>query len=79
MPRGEGPLHATLSDREYQVFRFLVGGLSVTEIGSRLHLSAKTISTHKARLMEKLQIENNAELVHYAVRHRLTDDPDAPA
>jgi DNA-binding NarL/FixJ family response regulator len=79
MPRGEGPLHATLSDREYQVFRFLVGGLSVTEIGSRLHLSAKTISTHKARLMEKLQIDNNAELVHYAVRHRLTDDPDAPA
>jgi DNA-binding NarL/FixJ family response regulator len=78
MPHAEGPLHAALSDREYQVFRLLVGGLSVTEIGTRLHLSAKTISTHKARLMEKLHVENNAELVHYAVRHRLDDDPNAP-
>ena len=79
MPRAEGPLHASLSDREYQVFRLLVTGNSVSDIAEQLHLSAKTISTHKARLMEKLQVDNNAALVRYAVRHRLHDDPNAPA
>jgi DNA-binding NarL/FixJ family response regulator len=79
MPYAEGPLHATLSDREYQVFRLLVTGNSVSDIAEQLHLSAKTISTHKARLMEKLQVDNNAALVRYAVRHRLHDDPNAPA
>jgi DNA-binding NarL/FixJ family response regulator len=79
MPHAEGPLHATLSDREYQVFRLLVTGHSVSDIAGQLHLSAKTISTHKARLMEKLQVDNNAALVRYAVRHRLHDDPNAPA
>jgi DNA-binding NarL/FixJ family response regulator len=78
MPHAEGPLHATLSDREYQVFRLLVAGHSVGDIAEQLHLSAKTISTHKARLMEKLQVENNASLVRYAVTHRLHDDPNAP-
>jgi DNA-binding NarL/FixJ family response regulator len=79
MPHAEGPLHATLSDREYQVFRLLVTGNSVSDIAEQLHLSAKTISTHKARLMEKLEVDNNAALVRYAVRHRLHDDPNAPA
>jgi DNA-binding NarL/FixJ family response regulator len=73
MPNAEGPLHAALSDREFQVFNLLVSGLTVTEIAARLHLSAKTVSTHKARLMEKLQVDSNAELVHYAVKHRLSD------
>jgi DNA-binding NarL/FixJ family response regulator len=78
MPHADGPLHATLSDREYQVFRLLVNGLTVSEIALQLHLSAKTVSTHKARLMEKLGVTSNAELVHYALRHRLSDDPNAP-
>jgi len=73
------PLHVALSDREYQVFTRLVGGESVTAIAAALHLSAKTISTHKARLMQKLQVDNNAELVHYALKHRLVSDPNAPA
>jgi DNA-binding NarL/FixJ family response regulator len=72
------PLHATLSDREYQVFSRLVSGESVSEIALALHLSAKTISTHKARLMEKLRVANNTELVHYALKHRLVADPNAP-
>ncbi len=75
MPHSGGPLHETLSDREYEVFRLLVAGSSVSEIAERLHLSAKTVSTHKARLMEKLQVASNADLVHYAHRHRLADDP----
>ena len=78
MPNAEGPPHRTLSDREYQVFLLLVNGRTVTEIATELHLSAKTVSTHKARLMEKLGVENNAELIHYAVRHRLGDDSGLP-
>ena len=71
MPQAQGPLHARLSDREYQVFDLLVRGLSVSEIAQDLHLSAKTISTHKARLMEKLQVDNGADLVRYALEHGL--------
>ena len=52
-----------------------MSGHSVGDIAADLHLSAKTVSTHKARLMEKLGVGNNADLVHYAVRHRLIDDP----
>jgi DNA-binding NarL/FixJ family response regulator len=74
---GDGPAHASLSDREYQVFRLLVAGLSVTDIAERLNLSSKTISTHKARLMEKMAIGSSAELVRYAITHGLVDDQDA--
>jgi len=78
MPHADRPLHESLSDREYQVFRLLVNGETVSEIAVKLHLSAKTVSTHKARLMEKLQVASNAELVHYALKHRLSDDPNDP-
>jgi len=74
MPQTEGPPHTSLSDREYQVFRMLVSGRAVSEIASELNLSVKTVSTHKARLMEKMGIDNQAELVRYAMRHRLVDD-----
>jgi DNA-binding NarL/FixJ family response regulator len=77
MPHTDGPLHETLSDREFQVFRLLVNGRTVSDIAEQLHLSAKTVSTHKARLMEKLQVDSNAELIHYAVRHRLSDESGA--
>lgn len=78
MPQSEAPPHTTLSDREYQVFRMLVTGSSVSDIAAQLNLSAKTVSTHKARLLEKLGIANLAELVHYALRHRLVDDSGTP-
>ena len=77
MPHTDGPLHEALSDREFQVFRLLVNGRTVSDIAEQLHLSAKTVSTHKARLMEKLQVDSNAELIHYAVRHRLSDESGA--
>ena len=77
MPNAEGPLHGSLSDREYQVFRLLVAGEGVTQIAAQLNLSVKTVSTHKARLMEKLGIDNAAELVRYALKHGLSDDPNA--
>ena len=78
MPGSEGPLHERLSDREYQVFRLLVAGAAVSDIAGQLNLSSKTVSTHKARLMEKLHLGNSAELIHYALRHGLSDDPNAP-
>jgi len=71
-----GPRHAALSDREYQVFEMLAAGRSVTDIADRLNLSVKTVSTHKARIMQKMNMTNQAELVRYAVNHRLLDDPD---
>ena len=77
--QGDGPPHTALSDREYQVFRMLASGTSVSEIAARLNLSVKTVSTHKARLLEKLGARNQTELVHYALKHRLIDDPNAPA
>jgi DNA-binding NarL/FixJ family response regulator len=66
-----GRLHDSLSDREMSVFRELVAGRSVNEIADKFHISNKTVSTHKARMMEKLGANSTAELVRYAVDHGL--------
>ena len=63
--------HEALSDREFEVMRMLVEGLGPTEIGERLHLSVKTVSTHKTRILEKLGLGSTAELVRYAIEHKL--------
>jgi DNA-binding NarL/FixJ family response regulator len=68
--------HTQLSDREYQVFRDIAAGLGVTEIGQRLNLSVKTVSTHKARIMQKMGFANTAELIQYALKHELLDQPN---
>jgi DNA-binding NarL/FixJ family response regulator len=73
-PAGDAPPHTALSDREFEVFRQLVAGRSITEIAEALHLSVKTISTHKARILEKMAMASTAELVRYAVEQRLLDD-----
>jgi DNA-binding NarL/FixJ family response regulator len=65
--------HTQLSDREYEVFRDIAAGLGVTEIGQRLNLSVKTVSTHKARIMQKMGFANTAELIQYAMKHNLLD------
>lgn len=67
----EKRLHGALSDREFEVLRLLASGLSPTEIGERLHLSVKTVSTHKARILEKLDLGGTADLVRYAMEHKL--------
>jgi DNA-binding NarL/FixJ family response regulator len=67
----EGLPHESLSDREFEVLRLLVEGLGPTEIGERLHLSVKTVSTHKTRILEKLNVKSTAELVRYALENRL--------
>ncbi len=77
MPQADGPVHTTLSDREYQVFQLIVAGIPVGEIAAQLNLSGKTVSTHKARLMQKMNMSSQADLIRYAISHRLVDDPDA--
>jgi DNA-binding NarL/FixJ family response regulator len=74
MPGTEKPLHGTLTDREFDVFRRLVAGSSVTEIAAALNLSVKTVSTHKANLMQKLGVANQSDLVRYSIRHGLSGD-----
>lgn len=76
-PAGELP-HKRLSDREYEVFLLLAGGESVTGIAERLHLSVKTVSTHKTHVLEKMTLGSLADLVRYAVAHKLLDSPDLP-
>jgi two-component system invasion response regulator UvrY len=70
--RGQRP-HELLSDREYQVFRMLASGLTVTQIATRLSLSVKTISTYRMRVLEKMKMDTTAELMHYGIQNRLVD------
>ena len=69
--KSDRPLHENLSDREHQVFMMLAEGESPTDIGKILSLSVKTISTHRSRILDKMQMKKNAELIHYAISHRL--------
>lgn len=66
--------HKRLSDREYQVFRLLASGKTIGEISELLALSVKTVSTYRARILEKTGLENNAQLTHYAFRHKLVSE-----
>jgi DNA-binding NarL/FixJ family response regulator len=78
VPGAEALPHKRLTDREHEVFLLLAAGQSVTAIAERLHLSVKTVSTHKTHIHEKLGLGSLAELVRYAVAHRLLDSPDLP-
>lgn len=69
----EAPRHALLTDRELDVLRRVAAGQRLTEIGSALHLSAKTVSTHKTRIQEKLHVFSTAELIRYALHNRIGD------
>jgi DNA-binding NarL/FixJ family response regulator len=65
--------HETLSDREFQVLRGIAAGKSVTQIAAELSLSVKTVSTYRTRMLEKMNLETNAELIHYAIQNHLID------
>jgi DNA-binding NarL/FixJ family response regulator len=69
----EKPPHESLSDREYQVMCMIASGKTVKEIAEELFLSVKTVSTYRARLLDKMRMKNNAELTHYAIKYRLVD------
>jgi DNA-binding NarL/FixJ family response regulator len=72
-PRAEAALHTLLSDREFQVLQLIAGGQSVGGIAKRLALSVKTVSTHKTRILQKMGLANQAELIRYALEHKLLD------
>ena len=68
-----GRPHEALSDREYQVLRMIASGLTVSQVAIRLSLSVKTVSTYRARVLEKMSMKTTAELMHYGIQHGLVD------
>ncbi len=65
------PPHARLSEREYQIFSMIASGKAGKEIAAELNLSAKTVSTYRARILDKMGMKTNAELTHYALQNKL--------
>jgi DNA-binding NarL/FixJ family response regulator len=65
--------HSTLSDRELHVLKLIAAGMSLTEISQKLALSSKTVSTYRARILEKMKMQNNAQLVRYVTEHKLLE------
>jgi DNA-binding NarL/FixJ family response regulator len=66
-------LHEALSHREYQVMRMIAAGKTIKEIAQELYLSVRTVSTYRARVLEKMNMKTNAELIRYAVQNKLVD------
>jgi|ERR1044072_377850 DNA-binding NarL/FixJ family response regulator len=73
LERGTRPAHETLSNREFEVMRWIASGKTVGEIAALLSLSDKTISTYRARILEKMGMKTNAELTHYAIQNHLVE------
>ena len=69
---GDAAPHTLLSDREFEIFRLLVAGKGLSEIAAKLHLSVKTVSTHKTRLLHKMGMESTVDLVRYALEKKLS-------
>ena len=72
------PPHETLSDREYQIFCMIASGKTVSEIARELCLSQKTISTHRSRILDKMQLRTNAQLTFYAIQNHLIESCPFP-
>ena len=71
--RGDELPHQTLSDREFEILRLLASGKRPSEIADELHLSVKTVSTYRARVLQKLKLQTTAQLMRYAIKHGLVD------
>ena len=72
-PESERPAHERLSNREIEVLRLLASGKSVSQIADILHLAVTTISTYRARILEKMKMASTAELIYYAITNHLLD------
>jgi DNA-binding NarL/FixJ family response regulator len=72
-PRDEAPPHTLLSNREFEVFTRIVSGKQMKQIAEELSLSIKTVSTHKAHILQKMNLAGQVDLVRYALEHRLID------
>ena len=73
MGEKEPQSHQALSDREFQVLRLIASGRSTGQIADQLNLSAKTISTYRARVLDKLNLDTTADIIRYALEHDLVD------
>lgn len=78
IPNQNVAAHTLLSNREYQIFKMIIGGMCNTEIAGKLYVSAKTVSTHKTRLMLKMNLATTTDLIRYALKHDLIDGSDEP-
>ncbi|HZZ93721.1 MAG TPA: response regulator transcription factor [Usitatibacter sp.] len=74
MPNALHAPHEALSDREFQIFRLIAEGRTISDIGEQLNLSVKTVSTHKANILQKMNMAGTAELIRYALSNRLIDE-----
>jgi DNA-binding NarL/FixJ family response regulator len=72
-PGGQRPPHEELSDREYRVMWLLASGKQIKQVAREMFLSASTVSTYRTRILKKLQLSSNAELVRYAIKHQLVE------
>jgi DNA-binding NarL/FixJ family response regulator len=72
-PESDRPRYEALSDREFEVMRLIASGKTVTEIAALLSLSDSTISTYRARILDKLDMRTNAEVTRYAIQNKLVD------
>lgn len=72
----EKPVHHKLSNREYQVICLIAAGKSVKQIAEELYLSIQTIRTYRTRILEKMEMNTDAELIHYAIQHGLIHPPN---
>lgn len=73
MPGSAALPHEGLSPREFEVLRLLVNGASVTSIAGQINLSVKTVSSHKTNLLQKMGLQSQSDLIHYAIKHGLVD------
>jgi len=73
MGDSDQPIHKSLSDREYEVLIKIASGKAVSDVADEMNLSVKTISTYRARILEKMNMKNNAEMTHYAIKNKLVD------
>jgi len=72
-PETETPPHTVLSDREHEILLLLGRGMSVRDVAESLSLSVNTVNSYRRRLLQKMQLKSNAELIHYVLRHRLIE------
>jgi DNA-binding NarL/FixJ family response regulator len=70
---GEKPLHETLTHREFKVMCMMASGKRIKEIADKLFLSAKTVSTYRARILKKMKMKTNADLIHYVIKNKLAE------
>jgi DNA-binding NarL/FixJ family response regulator len=71
--RSSGEPHTILSDREFQVLCFIASGKTISDIGDHLSISEKTVRTYRDRLLKKMNLKNDVELTHYALKHHLIE------